>query len=168
MKKEFWWGRDRDFKTLDSRFENKISKFISSLNNKISILEIGFGEGKALLEVIQNFRDKHLKCYGINLKPECGVKKRIDLLKNAKKFKISIERSKIPIIYFYDTGEGLKFRDNSFDIIMSQVAFPYVPDKAKLIEEIWRVLKPNGKVFIHIDNARNFDSFPDFLKQNEE
>ena len=73
----------------------------------------------------------------------------------------------MPKPFFYDAGEGLHFESNFLDLIISQVAFHYVADKAKLIEEMWRVLKPNGKAFLYIDGSPK-DNYPDFMKFNKE
>jgi SAM-dependent methyltransferase len=42
------------------------------------------------------------------------------------------------------------------------VAIHYVGNKAKLIEDIWRVLKKGGNAFLHIDSKLNGIN-PDFL-----
>jgi len=72
----------------------------------------------------------------------------------------------LPKPSFYDAGNGLKFESNYFDMIISQVAFHYVGDKAKLLEEFWRVLKPKGKAYLEIDSYR--EDYPDFMQINKE
>ncbi len=85
----------------------------------------------------------------------------------AKRFKLSIPTlTLLPKPFFYDAGNGLKFESDYFDVIISQVAFHYIGDKAKLIEEFWRVLKPKGKAFLEIDSYKTH--YPDFLQINKE
>ncbi len=40
------------------------------------------------------------------------------------------------------------FADNSFDIIFSKEAFLHIPDKASVLKELFRVLKPGGQLII--------------------
>lgn len=40
------------------------------------------------------------------------------------------------------------FADNTFDIVFSKEAFLHIPNKAPLIKEIYRVLKPGGQLII--------------------
>ena len=72
----------------------------------------------------------------------------------------------LPKPFFYDAGKELRFKSDYFDIIISQVAFPYVDNKAKLLEEFWRVLKPGGKAFLNIDSYEKY--YPDFMQINKE
>ena len=156
---------------MDRRFDYKIQKYINKrlqIKGTIRVLEIGFGEGKALLELRSLFPNKNIELYGINLKREGDMRKKTDFIANAKRFGITIKKSRLPTPFFYDAGYKLHFSSNFFDVIISQCAFHYIPNKAKLIEEIWRVLKLDGKAFLHIDSINNFESYPDFLRLNNE
>jgi SAM-dependent methyltransferase len=44
-------------------------------------------------------------------------------------------------------GEALPFADNSFDIMTSYDVFEHVSDLAKVLDECWRVLKPEGVLY---------------------
>lgn len=170
-KPDLWW-RMRGLDKMESRFgKNKsIEKFIKQRlksEKVVRVLEFGFGEGKCLIDLRIMFPDKKVDLYGINDKKEGKMRGQRDFITNAKKFGLSLSKSSyLPKPFFYDAGKGLKFKSNFFDMIISQVAFPYVHNKAKLIEEFWRVLKPGGKAFIHIDSYEK--SFPDFLQINKE
>jgi len=163
--------RERGLKLMEERFGNNlIQKFIRNklkLKKEVRVLEIGFGEGRCLLDLRELFPDKNLILYGINDKRKGNLRKKSDFLKNAKRFNLSISKSGLPNIHFYDVGEGLKFESNYFDLIISQVSFHYVGDKAKLLEEIWRTLKFEGKAYLHIDLDYKEKS-PDFMKFNKE
>lgn len=170
-KPDLWW-RIRGLEKMESRFgKNKpIERFLRKRlksEKVVRVFEFGFGEGKCLIDLRIMFPEKQVELYGINNKKEGRMDKRKDFAENAKKFGISIpKKSLLPKPFFYDAGKGLKFKSNYFDIIISQVAFPYVGDKAKLIEDFWRVLKPGGKALLHIDSYE--ESFPDFLQINKE
>lgn len=43
-------------------------------------------------------------------------------------------------------GENLSLPDNSFDVVISRVGLIYFPDQQKALREMYRVLKPGGKV----------------------
>lgn len=49
-------------------------------------------------------------------------------------------------------GDGLclPFADDSFDLIMSQAVLEHVPDPQRAVDELIRVLKPGGQVYIEI------------------
>ena len=170
-KPDLWW-RIRGLDKMERRFgKNKpLEKFIKKrLKSEkiVRVLEFGFGEGKCLLDLRTIFQDKRVELYGISNKKEGGMHRRSDFVKNAKRFKLPIPKpTLLPKPFFYDAGAGLKFKSNYFDIIISQIAFHYVGDKSKLLEEFWRVLKPQGKAFLNIDSYET--RYPDFLQINKE
>lgn len=43
-------------------------------------------------------------------------------------------------------GENLPLPDNMFDVVISRVGLIYFPDQQKALREMWRVLKPGGRV----------------------
>jgi len=175
MKKEnkpkLWW-RIRGLDQMELRFgKNKpIERFIKKrLKSEkiVRVLELGFGEGKCLLDLRTIFPDKQVELYGINLKKEGEMYGRNDFAKNARKFKLPVPKPLLlPKPSFYDAGEGLHFKSNYFDIIISQIAIHYVANKSKLLEEFWRVLKVQGKAFLNVDSYETY--YPDFLQINKE
>tara|TARA_Y100000310_G_scaffold209006_2_gene209601 strand:+ start:3797 stop:4582 length:786 start_codon:yes stop_codon:yes gene_type:complete len=167
MKKDKLWYRSRGIDRMEERFGNPIQKFIKQrlkTNKTVRVLELGFGEGKCLLELRNKF--PNLELHGINNKKQGNMYKTQDFLKNAKKFKIDIKKTNLPKPHFYDAGIKLKFKSNFFDLIISQVAFHYIGNKAKTIEELWRVLKKDGKAFIHFDRLQSIN-LPDFMKNTK-
>jgi ubiquinone/menaquinone biosynthesis C-methylase UbiE len=171
MKKDKLWYRLRGLERMEDRFGNNlIQKFIEKRlesEKQVRVLEIGFGEGKCLIDLSVKFPQKKVNLYGINIKKLGNMHKKSDFLSNARKFGEEIEKDNLPTPYFYDAGKGLKFKDNYFDIIISQVAIHYVWDKAKLIEEVWRTLKLNGKAFLHVDGHLK-ENYPDWMRFNKE
>jgi arsenite methyltransferase len=45
-------------------------------------------------------------------------------------------------------GEALPFHDESFDVVLSNGVFNLVPDKDKALGEVFRVLKPGGRLMM--------------------
>ncbi|MBW3013433.1 class I SAM-dependent methyltransferase [Candidatus Woesearchaeota archaeon] len=166
------WYRIRGLDTMEKRFgkSRPIESFIKERlksQKVVRVLELGFGEGKCLLDLRTIFPDKRVELYGVNDIKKGNMHQRKDFAANAGKFGLSVPKpTLLPKPFFYDAGNGLKFKSNYFDVIISQVAFPYVGDKAKLIEEFWRVLKPQGRTFVHIDDYKK--DYPDFLQINKE
>jgi arsenite methyltransferase len=46
------------------------------------------------------------------------------------------------------SGEVLPFSDNEFDVVISNGVFNLIPDKAALLKEVSRVLKPGGRLML--------------------
>jgi ubiquinone/menaquinone biosynthesis C-methylase UbiE len=49
----------------------------------------------------------------------------------------------------------LEFADNSFDVVICSQVYEHVPDSTKLIDEIFRVLKPSGVCYFSAGNRVN-------------
>lgn len=44
--------------------------------------------------------------------------------------------------------EAMSFRDEEFDVVISNGAFNLVPDKSKALSEVFRVLRPGGRLMV--------------------
>lgn len=102
------------------------------------VLDIGCGTGTVLLRLRRQYGNS-VSLYGIDPSRdmiEIAVKK-------SKKRGADIE-------FIITAGERLPFEDGTFDIVISSLAFHHMPQgtKTKVIEEAWRVLKPNGRLVI--------------------
>lgn len=71
---------------------------------------------------------------------------------------LAIARDKsgeLPITYKHMDLYQLDFQDNSFDAIFSMAAFEFVKEPERALSELFRVLKPGGKLLIgtiHLDS----------------
>jgi ubiquinone/menaquinone biosynthesis C-methylase UbiE len=53
-------------------------------------------------------------------------------------------------------AENLIYQDNAFDLVISNLALHWVPDKKKAFSEIFRVLKPGGQMAVLFNGESNF------------
>lgn len=72
-----------------------------------------------------------------------------------------------------NTFSRLPFKDNVFDLVVSQAVFEHLPEPFFTAQEIWRVLKPGGRVLVdtafmqplHADPCHYFNMTQHGLKQ---
>ena len=78
------------------------------------------------------------KAVGIEYVPE--------MLERARK---NLERSGLTTVTFEEgSGEQLPFPDDCFDVVISNGVFNLIPDKQKVVHEVFRVLVPGGRLMI--------------------
>lgn len=126
--------------------ETTLSELLTR-RSPLNVLEVGFGHGRALMELAWKFHSAPIGFYGINKKPGRGMRRREDLLDTARQYHIAsdheLARFTLPDVLFYDATR-LHFEDSSLDLIYSAVSIRFVEDKATFLEEVARVLKPGG------------------------
>lgn len=108
-----------------------LEKILGSFNGK-KILDVGCGTGGFLVEAQKKGGDT----FGID--PELEAIK-ICALKGLKNVRVG-------------EGEELPFPDNFFDIIYCYTVLEHVSDVKKTLQEMVRVLKPNGIAYIQTPN----------------
>jgi SAM-dependent methyltransferase len=141
--------RGRDLNDFENEVGN-ISMFIdSNLSIPFRILEIGCGFGQLLFDLKIKYSSK-VELYGINLEAgSVSIDRVLRVAKYRKKIPAKYQLSAHDIHFsFCDAGESIPFDDNFFNLIISQFAIVYIKDKSKLIEEMNRVLHPNGKALL--------------------
>ena len=62
--------------------------------------------------------------------------------------------------FLVGSGEDLPFRDRTFEVVISNGAFNLIPDKARALSEVFRVLMPQGK-FLLADQVLSGELSPD-------
>ena len=122
-------------------------KYITPLKGKI--LEIGVGTGKNL-----QYYSKDANVTGIDISSGMlnkAIKKSNRLKRNYSLLKMD--------------AQDLKFKNNSFDIVVFTFVLCSVPDPVKTAEEIKRVCKPNGKIVMieHVLSKNKFIAFLQYL-----
>ena len=122
-------------KVIFSRWRKALWEKIDDFNkqeNKIKILEVGVGTGKNI-----PYYPKGAKVYAVDFSPE--MLKIAE--KKAEKYEKELELIEMDI-------QSLDFADDFFDVIVSTCVFCSVPDPIKGFQELKRVCKPEGKIFL--------------------
>ena len=64
---------------------------------------------------------------------------------------LSVARGLAPDVHWQQgSAEALPFADASFDAVVSQFGLMFVPDPSRAIAEMWRVLKPGGRMAVAV------------------
>jgi len=109
----------------------------------IKYLDIGCGDGSITRALGKILKLQHNNIYGTDV----------------------YEQNITDFNYIVNNSSKLPFPDNSFDLITCFVVLHHVADLPTLISEIYRVLKPNGLLFIreHDSTGPLFEVYLDFV-----
>ncbi|MBA4853443.1 class I SAM-dependent methyltransferase [Emticicia sp. BO119] len=120
----------------EKKFRSILVKEINPMPNE-KILEFGFGTGQNLLLVKKLCKNVDLK--GVDIDSKVKQIAQFKLEKNAVEAQLDL----------YD-GEALPYKDACFDKVYSCLVFHQLTqeNKLKCLNEIFRVLKPNGTLII--------------------
>jgi SAM-dependent methyltransferase len=127
------------------------------------LLEIGFGDGHLLLDLRNRY--EALELHGINRVPRSWMRDAESLRKialDAGLLRPDEARGRpLAHLHFYD-AQQLHFGSSEIDVVVSQAAIPWVERKERLIEEVWRVLKPGGRALLNLDSLHPLH--PEFMR----
>jgi arsenite methyltransferase len=110
---------------------------IGTINEGETVLDIGCGSGVDTIFAAK-MTGPAGKVVGIDLMPE--------MLQRAKENLKSANLDNV--IYQEASAVKLSFPDENFDVVISNGVFNLVPDKARALSEVFRVLKPGGRLMI--------------------
>ncbi len=150
--KQFW--EDNPLCSIENKFELGSKDFFDDYNNqreKIESIHRSYNlheykdfKGKKVLDVgcgngyvLSHYKKEGASVYGIDV-TEAAIKL------SKKRFEINKQNGNFSI----QNAEMLKFEDNYFDCVCSMGVLHHVPDTKKAISEIYRVLKPGGRVIL--------------------
>ena len=138
MSKEYWdeWAKGYETKEPEKLtffekwlFDKMLSRI--DLTDDSTVLDLGTGTGKLILYLAKKNKNCHYIAFDISE----------EQLENAKKYckdlDVEFLQGELPFI---------PLEDNSVDYVVSNATLHHIEDKKKLFSEIYRVLKPNGKV----------------------
>jgi SAM-dependent methyltransferase len=149
--------RGRDHAALVQRIGGVYADIDERLARRdtVRVLELGCGYGTVLLELGHRYGAR-VETFGVNREHNDG---------NTDIFvRNGMERGLIPpggtapfalpTIACGDIGDGLPFDEGSFDIVFSQVAWRYFPNKVFVLREVSRVLREDGLAKIDAEELR--------------
>jgi arsenite methyltransferase len=110
---------------------------LGPINEGDSVLDVGCGAGVDTL-IAAMMVGPEGRAVGIDLVPE--------MLERAKRNLAEIPLNNVE--FLESSAESLKFADETFDAVVSNGAINLIPDKAKALREIFRVLKFGGRLMI--------------------
>ena len=101
-----------------------------------AILDVGCGTGINLMEMARVLGPCR-KLVGVDLSP--------GMLDVARRKAAS---ASIPATFVVGDAEALELPDSSFDLVVCNSAYHWVPDRARAIKEMSRVLRPGGQLML--------------------
>ncbi|MFH0889241.1 MAG: methyltransferase domain-containing protein [Planctomycetota bacterium] len=120
-----------------SRVKGKIIDWLRPQDDDI-ILDVGCGVGYFIFDIMKRYPDVNLSFAGLD-----PVRSNIYWLNYR-----SQEENKTNLIGIMGGAESLPFMDDSFDMIVTSEVIEHILDKEKAINQMHRVLKPGGRLFI--------------------
>ncbi|MBN3521085.1 methyltransferase domain-containing protein [Algoriphagus lutimaris] len=120
------------------------SKYVTNriLGDPQQVLEIGCGSGRLT---------NHL----VNSLSQTAKLTALDINSNM----IAVAKEKVQsyqVEFVHGDAQEMPFEDNTFDFVVCQFGFMFLPNKQKGFNEAWRVLKPRGQfIFVTWDKAEN-------------
>ena len=110
---------------------------LDTVNKGEAVLDIGCGASVDTLVAAITVGPEG-KVVGIDLVPE--------MLERAK---ANLKKTSLKNVTFQEaSAETLPFPDKSFDVVISNGVFNLIPDKAKALREVFRVLKSSGRFLL--------------------
>lgn len=136
------WSKKYDRSLLQFLiFRRSHNMFISNMMHdarKIRILDVGCGTGEFAMK-LKDYK-KNASVYGLDISPH--------MINTAKaKFKGEID-------FKIGDVEKMPYEDNFFDYLTCSHSFHHYPHKKRAVREMFRILKPKGKIMI-VDGCKD-------------
>ncbi len=115
--------------------DESMRKVLASLSGRVCDLATGAGTMLQMLLNAENDKITDIVCTDIN-----------EFTLMATRFRRNASRSNL--FYIATDGRYLAFKDNAFDAVTSYAGFGNIPDAKRVASELYRILKPGGKIVI--------------------
>jgi len=130
------WAKSFDRKIYDFfRFMQKRTISLTALKEKDYFLDIGCGTGWAVRHASRIIKENG-KAFGIDLSTK--------MIEIAKANSVNNQN----VFFFQANAESLPFEDNFFEFIICTNSFHHYLDPLKVLDEVSRVLKKEGEIYI--------------------
>jgi len=129
---EDWQNKINSGQALVEFFENRVGKVQAK-----RVLDVGFGSGG----IVVAFNQAGALVSGVDINPELKIIAERVLVENGAKADLQIYN-----------GTDLPYGDNYFDYIVSSSVLEHVSTPEKLLNEMLRVLKVGGRIFLSLPN----------------
>ena len=130
------WAKSFDRKIYDFfRFMQKRTISLTALKEKDYFLDIGCGTGWAVRYASRIIKENG-KAFGIDLSTK--------MIEIAKANSVNNQN----VFFFQANAESLPFEDNFFEFIICTNSFHHYLDPLKVLDEVSRVLKKEGEIYI--------------------
>ena len=133
------WSKDySNIHFIEPYFEHwMFARLIQEIdtNNNPAILDLGTGDGRLLIAIAK--KNPHCTFIGVDISE--------GMLKQAKE---NFRRLGLKGTFSKVDMNTIPLKDNSVDYVVSSTAIHHVKNKNKLFTEIFRVLKPKGKLLV--------------------
>lgn len=121
--------------------------------------EIGAGEWETLRKLLPDFKDKRVLDLGCGYGWHCiyamehGASSVVGVDISHKMLEVAKEKTHFPQVEYKCCAiEDVEFPEESFDVILSSLAFHYVADYEILVKKIYRILKSGGKLVFTVEH----------------
>lgn len=118
---------------LNNEEQLKFIVNMSSIEKEDWVLDLGCGTGL----LTQAIEEKTKRVVGLDLTRE--------MLEEAK---LQSKKKSKSILFLLGDAEQLPFLDGQFDCVMTRLTIHHFPEPLKIIKELVRVLKPNGRMIV--------------------
>jgi 2-polyprenyl-3-methyl-5-hydroxy-6-metoxy-1,4-benzoquinol methylase len=125
-----------------SLFDRELLRFAT--NSKIKVLDLGCGIGSLIFELARRHKKSHqLEFTGIDISP--------DFIDIARKIQGGLGLTCNFLVIDAEKGIG-GIQNDTFDIIICNAVLEHLVDFKKAVEEMQRIVKPDGLVIIGVPN----------------
>ena len=152
-------AKSRSLESINKKLFNGSSSLQATIRDllerrqPVSVLEVGCGAGRALMELALEFRHEPVTFHAINKESGKPLASSEDLRSVARQYGLAWEIAgpewPLPQLFFYD-ATTLHFADDSLDLIYLSTVARFLPRKAEFLEEVCRVLTPGGTAFVQL------------------
>lgn len=143
----------------ENKYDDKIFYEKYSQMNRSKEGLSGAGEWETLKGMLPDFKGKRMLDLGCGYgwhsiyAMENGASSVVGIDISQNMLKVAKEKTHFSEVeYICGAIEDMDFKEESFDIVLSSLAFHYIKDYKELIEKIKKVLKPNGILIFTVEH----------------